>query len=48
VILAEQNMRFAMNIAQRGYIIDKGRIHHQGTIEELKEDKEIIGKYLAV
>jgi branched-chain amino acid transport system ATP-binding protein len=48
VVLAEQNMRFAMNIAQRGYIIDKGRIHHQGTIEELKEDKEIIGKYLAV
>jgi branched-chain amino acid transport system ATP-binding protein len=48
VILAEQNMRFAMNIAQRGYIIDKGRIHHQGTIEELNEDKEIIGKYLAV
>jgi branched-chain amino acid transport system ATP-binding protein len=48
VILAEQNMRFAMNIAQRGYIIDKGRIHHQGTIEELKENKEIIGKYLAV
>ncbi len=48
VILAEQNMRFAMNIAQRGYIIDKGRIHHQGTIAELKEDKEIIGKYLAV
>jgi len=48
VILAEQNIRFAMNIAQRGYIIDKGRIHHQGTIEELKEDKEIIGKYLAV
>jgi len=48
VVLAEQNMRFAMNLAQRGYIIDKGRIHHQGTIEELKEDKEIIGKYLAV
>ena len=48
VVLAEQNMRFAMNIAQRGYIIDKGRIHHQGTIEDLKEDKEIIGKYLAV
>jgi len=48
VVLAEQNMRFAMNITQRGYIIDKGRIHHQGTVEELKEDKEIIGKYLAV
>lgn len=48
VILAEQNMRFAMKITERGYIIDKGRIHHQGSMEELKEDKEIIGKYLAV
>ncbi|KPK23923.1 MAG: ABC transporter [Nitrospira bacterium SG8_3] len=48
VLLAEQNMRFTMKIASRGYIIDKGRIHHQGAMEELKEDKEIIGKYLAV
>ncbi len=48
VLLAEQNMRFTMKIASRGYIIDKGRIHHQGGMEELKEDKEIIGKYLAV
>jgi ABC-type branched-subunit amino acid transport system ATPase component len=37
-----------MKITERGYIIDKGRIHHQGSMEELKEDKEIIGKYLAV
>jgi len=48
VLLAEQNMRFTMKIASRGYIIDKGRIHHQGGMEELKEDEEIIGKYLAV
>lgn len=48
VLLAEQNMRFTMKIASRGYIIDKGRIHHQGSMEELKEDKKIIGKYLAV
>jgi len=47
-VVAEQNMRFAMKITQRGYIIDKGRIHHQGAMEELKEDQEIIGKYLAV
>jgi branched-chain amino acid transport system ATP-binding protein len=48
VLLAEQNMKFTMKIASRGYIIDKGRIHHQGGMEELKEDKKIIGKYLAV
>ncbi|MFQ5842618.1 MAG: ABC transporter ATP-binding protein [Thermodesulfobacteriota bacterium] len=48
VLLAEQNMRFAMRVAKRGYIINKGLIHHQGSMEELKEDKESIGRYLAV
>lgn len=48
VLLAEQNMKFTMKIATRGYIIDKGRIHQQGGMAELKEDKEVIGKYLAV
>lgn len=47
-ILAEQNMRFAMSIARRGYVIDKGRIHHHGTMVDLKGEKEIIGRYLAV
>lgn len=48
VLLAEQNMRFAMSLANRGYIIDKGRIRHEGDMEKLREDEEIIGKYLAV
>ncbi|NIS67739.1 MAG: ATP-binding cassette domain-containing protein [Proteobacteria bacterium] len=48
ILLAEQNMRFAMRVAKRGYIINKGLIHHQGSMEELKEDREIIGKYLAI
>lgn len=48
VLLAEQNMRFAMRVAKRGYIINKGLIYHQGSMEELKEDREIIGRYLAV
>ncbi len=41
-------MRFAMRVAKRGYIINKGLIHHQGSMVELKEDREIIGRYLAV
>jgi branched-chain amino acid transport system ATP-binding protein len=36
VLLTERNVVFTMEIAQRGYIIDKGRILHKGTIEELK------------
>jgi len=48
VLLAEQNMRFTLEIAHRGYIIDKGSIHHQGNMTQLKEDRDIIGKYLAL
>lgn len=48
ILLAEQNMRFTTRLARRGYIIDKGHIRHQGTMEELQRDEEIIGKFLAV
>ncbi|MBU0513702.1 MAG: ABC transporter ATP-binding protein [Proteobacteria bacterium] len=48
VLLAEQNVKFAVEVARRGYIIDKGRVHIQGDIRELSQDTEIIGKYLAV
>ncbi|MFQ5854827.1 MAG: ABC transporter ATP-binding protein [Anaerolineae bacterium] len=48
LLLAEQNMRFTSKLAHRGYIIDKGRIRHQGVMEELQRDEEIIGKFLAV
>ncbi len=48
LLLAEQNVKFAVEVAQRGYIIDKGRVHCQGDISELSQDQEIIGKFLAV
>jgi branched-chain amino acid transport system ATP-binding protein len=48
VLLSEQNAFFAMEVSDRGYIIDKGQIRFQGEISDLKYDSEVQSKYLAV
>ena len=48
VLLAEQNVRSALRLGDRGYIIDNGQIRYQGSIEELRENEEIRKKYLLV
>jgi len=48
VLLTEQNARFAFNVSNRGYIIDKGRVCHAGTSDELMRDQEIQNRYLAL
>jgi branched-chain amino acid transport system ATP-binding protein len=48
VLLAEQNVRSAIKLSDRGYIIDDGNICFQGTIEELRDNEEVRKKYLLV
>jgi len=48
VLLAEQNVRSALRLSDRGYIIDNGQIRYHGSIEELKENEEVRKKYLLV
>jgi len=48
VFLAEQNVRSALRLSDRGYIIDNGQIRYQGSVEELKENEEVRKKYLLV
>jgi branched-chain amino acid transport system ATP-binding protein len=48
VLLAEQNVRSALRLGDRGYIIDNGQIRYQGSIEELRESEEARKKYLLV
>jgi branched-chain amino acid transport system ATP-binding protein len=48
ILLVEQNSRFAIELSDRGYIIEKGKISYEGDIKELKQNKEIKEKYLAV
>jgi branched-chain amino acid transport system ATP-binding protein len=48
VLLVEQNMRVALRLAGRIYVISKGKIVFEGTCEELKDAHEIREKYLEV
>jgi len=48
VLLADQNIRFCRRISDRGYILDRGVIRHQGEINEIWQNKEVVRKYLAV
>lgn len=48
ILLTEQNAHFALAIADRGYVIDKGRDCYEGMAEELAANEEIQQRYLAV
>lgn len=48
ILLAEQNSHFALEIADRGYVIEKGLIKFSGTAHELQRDEEIKKRYLSV
>ena len=48
ILLADQNLRFCRRVCDRGYILEKGRVQHEGAIEEISRDEQIVRKYLAV
>ena len=48
VVLSEQNLHFATLVSDRTYIIEKGRIRYQGTMDELAADDEVRHAYLTV
>jgi branched-chain amino acid transport system ATP-binding protein len=48
VLLSEQNLHFAQEVGDRAYIIEKGRIQFQGSMDELRANDEVRAQYLAV
>ena len=46
ILLVEQNARAALHIADRGYVIEVGRVVAQGEARELLEDPEVKRAYL--
>ncbi|MBI5968503.1 MAG: ABC transporter ATP-binding protein [Deltaproteobacteria bacterium] len=48
ILLADQNLKFCRKVSARGYIIEKGLIHHHGDMESIWQNEEIVRKYLAV
>jgi len=48
ILLAEQNALLAMNISDRAYVIDKGAIVYEGSVEKLRNNEEMMRSYLGV
>ena len=48
ILLAEQNARKALEIADYGYIIENGKIVVEGEAERLREDKDVQEFYLGL
>jgi branched-chain amino acid transport system ATP-binding protein len=47
VLLVEQNIDFAMQLATRCMVMEKGRIVHEGDATELRDDM-VLKRYLAI
>jgi len=48
ILLVEQSVNTAFEIADRCYILEKGRIKAQGTTDEIRKNPEILHRYLGV
>ena len=48
VLISEQNLHFAGNVADRAAIIEKGTIRFTGTMDELKANEAVRNQYLSV
>lgn len=48
VVLVEQNFYLASQVGQDYFILDDGRVAHQGLMEDLVEDYELKQKYLGI
>jgi branched-chain amino acid transport system ATP-binding protein len=48
ILLVEQNVRAALKIADRGYVLETGRIVNQGTAQGLLDNDEVRKRYLGI
>jgi branched-chain amino acid transport system ATP-binding protein len=48
ILLAEQNVQFSLALADRVYILEKGRIRYEGTVENFRADPSLQHRFLAV
>ena len=48
LLLADQNLKFCRQVCDRGYIIERGCIVYDGTMDAIWSDEEVIKKYLVL
>ena len=48
ILLVEQNIKTALKLCSRIYLMEKGAVVHEAAADELAEDKETLHRYLGV
>jgi branched-chain amino acid transport system ATP-binding protein len=48
ILLAEQNVDFCLDLADRVYVLEKGHIRYEGSARAFREDASIRHQYLAI
>jgi branched-chain amino acid transport system ATP-binding protein len=48
ILLAEQNVGFSLDLADRVYILEKGHIRFEGSAREVRDNDAIRQQYLAL
>jgi branched-chain amino acid transport system ATP-binding protein len=48
ILLSEQNIKFAVRVSDRAYVISKGMIRYSGSIPELEANEEVKREYLMI
>lgn len=48
ILLAEQNLKSALKLANRCYVLERGQVRFEGSVEALAENDEVRAKYLLV
>jgi branched-chain amino acid transport system ATP-binding protein len=46
ILIVEQNARMAFSVAERGYVIETGKVVMEGSVEELRADPKVKAAYL--
>jgi branched-chain amino acid transport system ATP-binding protein len=48
ILLAEQGVEFSLSLADRVYVLEKGTVRHAGPAAELRDDKELRERLMAL
>lgn len=48
IVLAEQNLNFVLSLADRVYILEKGEVKFEGKSSDIRDDDELVKRYLTV
>ncbi|UWQ17895.1 ABC transporter ATP-binding protein [Jannaschia sp. M317] len=48
LVLAEQNLEFVLSLSDRVYILEKGEVKFEGKPQEVRDDPDLVKRYLTV